>query len=125
MLSLFTLSRHVVFNHPGAPSTAYTQSFIDDTGLHPFLEGSAFPNAPTIRFRWASNFGAVRFACATTCRVACPPGGSNPSSTPARADGDFYSRASNESVTLLVAGYNYNGNWAISIGRTFICKSVS
>ena len=32
------------------------------------------------------------------------------------ADGDFYARASDGSVTLPAAGYDYGGNWAISTG---------
>ena len=33
---------------------------------------------------------------------------------------DLYVRASDESVTLLAAGYNYGVNWAISTGGTLI-----
>ena len=45
---------------------------------------------------------------AAACRVACPPDGSDQAFR--LADGDFYSRASGESVTLLAVGYNYGGN---------------
>jgi hypothetical protein len=41
---------------------------------------------------------------ATACRVACPPDGSDRTFRP--ANGDFYSRASDESVALFVVGYN-------------------
>ncbi len=36
----------------------------------------------------------------------------------ASANRDFYYRASSESITLLTAGYRYDGNWASSIGWT-------
>ena len=34
------------------------------------------------------------------------------------ADEDFYFRASDGSVSLPAAGYDYGGNWAISTGET-------
>ena len=34
------------------------------------------------------------------------------------ADGDFYSRAFDESVALVAVGYDYGGNWASSPGGT-------
>jgi len=35
------------------------------------------------------------------------------------ANGDFYFRASDELVTLSIAGYSYRGNWASSTGGTY------
>jgi len=45
---------------------------------------------------------------AAACRVACSPDGSDREFRP--ANGNFYSRASGESVALLVVGYNYGDN---------------
>ena len=55
---------------------------------------------------WFRGYTGSLFAAAY--RVACPPDGSDQAFRP--ADGDFYSRASGESVALLVVGYNYGGN---------------
>ena len=66
---------------PGSSTAAYTQ----------FLRRQRWPssrgkrlgtsNIPTIRFPWGGHFGALlRFTCVTTCRVVCPPGGSDPAS---------------------------------------------
>jgi hypothetical protein len=41
------------------------------------------------------------------------------------ADGDFYFRASDASVTLRITGYNYDGSWAASIGGTSTRKNSS
>jgi len=72
---------------------------------------------PTIRFRWGALFEAyVRFACATTCRVVCPPGGSDRANS---ANGNVYFRASDGLVTRSAAGYSYRGNWASSTDGTF------
>ena len=126
MLSLSALSRHVAFNDPGDSADCMHPVVRRRHRSSPLPEGLGTPNTPTIRFRWASHFGAVRFACAATYRVARPPGGSDPSSSePAQADGDFYFRASSESVTLLAAGYDYGGDWASSTGGTFTRKNVS
>jgi hypothetical protein len=35
------------------------------------------------------------------------------------ANRDFYFQASDELVTLLIAGYHYDSNWTISAGGTF------
>ena len=45
---------------------------------------------------------------ATACQVARPPC-TDPTGFP--AVGDFYFQASNGSVTLPVAGYDYNSDW--------------
>ena len=50
-------------------------------------------------------------------------GGSDRDSFP--ADGDVYTRASDELVTLFVAEYDYDGSWAASIGGTSTRKNSS
>ena len=67
------------------------------------------------RLRW--------FALATACRAVRLPGGSDQAICP--ADGGFYFRAFDGSVTLPAAGYDYGGNWAISTDRTLTCWSTS
>ena len=61
-------------------------------------------------FPMGDGFAATLVRCfAAACRVARPPlYGSDQEFPP--ANGDFYSRASGESVALLVVGYNYGGN---------------
>jgi hypothetical protein len=91
----------------GSPSAALAQSFADDIGLRQTTRGSALPKLPIIRFRWAEGFRGYRFAFATACRVACPPGGSDRGfPQPTRA---FTSELSNGSVTLPAVGYDYGG----------------
>jgi hypothetical protein len=51
-----------------------------------------------------TNFRRFTGSLATACRIACPPGGSDRAFHP--AIGGFYSRAFDESVALLVVGYN-------------------
>ena len=50
-------------------------------------------------------------------------GGSDRDAFP--ADGDVYTRASDELVTLFVAEYDYDGSWAASIGGTSTRKNSS
>jgi len=77
-----------------------------------------FRHPPPSDSRGGYHFAALlRFACATTCRVARPPCRSWPGFHPANED--FYSRASDGLVTRSAAGYNYGGNWASSTGGTF------
>ena len=67
------------------------------------------PKIPAIRFAQGVNFVAYTVhTFATACRVACPPC-TDP--TDFSAVGDFYYQASNGSVALPVAGYNYNSDW--------------
>ena len=100
---------------PGSPAAACTQFLRRRRWPSPRTDGLSTPDHPTIRFRWGSDFGASLVRIATTYRVACLPGGSDRASP---ADGDFYFRAFDESVTLPAAGYDYGGNWAISTGGT-------
>ena len=74
------------------------------------------PNYPAIRFTQGRLFGASWFAFAAACQVARPLCRSDQSSSGHR---DFYLQASDESVTLLAAGYNYDSLW------TFLSKGLS
>src|SRR5580658_6598742 len=72
----------------------------------------------TIRFPREGNFGALlRFACATTCRIASHPDGSDSVNTlPPMA---FTARLSSAQSPASNAGYNYGGNWTTSTGQDF------
>ena len=92
---------------PGSPSAAFAQFFAHGFGLRQESTDSALPLNPSS----ASDEGRIswlhRFALATACPLACPPGGSDRAFHPANRD--FYSRAFGELVTLLTVGYNYGG----------------
>ena len=90
--------------HDSAPSTS-----TGDCSLRPPEKGSALPTSPQAVSRGAQSFGASRFASTTTCRVARLPDGST---RVAPSHGDFYVRASDGSITLPAAGYDYGGGWA-------------
>ena len=70
--------------------------------------GSALPTLPQSVPRGRSISWLHRFASATACQVACPPVRIRPERP---AFGDFYFQAFNGSVSLPVAGYNYNSDW--------------
>ena len=100
---------------PGVPSSLTSGSSIIVNpelrcrhGLRRDLSGSALPSVPAIRFTRARDFGASWFAFATACQVARPP-------VRIRLDrpaiGGFYFQAFNGSVSLPVAGYDYNSDW--------------
>ena len=76
--------------------------------LHRMTTGSALPTLPQSVPRGRSISWLHRFAYATACQVARPP-------VRIRLDrpafGDFYFQAFNGSVSLPVAGYNYNSDW--------------
>jgi hypothetical protein len=93
-----------------------------DAGLHTTLT-VRHSRHPTIRSTWASNFGATSVRFAAACRLACLPSGSDRDTPP--ANGDVYTRASDESVTLPVAEYDYDGSWAASIGGTSTRRNSS
>jgi hypothetical protein len=69
-------------------------------------------NAPTIRFRWAFLFGALSVRSRYNLVICSPPGRITPRHD-CRASRDFYVRASDDSVSLLAAEYDYGVNWAI------------
>ena len=75
------------------------------------------PNVPSIRFTRAFAFrGFTGSHSATACQFARPP-------VRIRlyrpAFGDFYFQAFNGSVSLPVAGYDYNSGWTSSCWRDF------
>ena len=76
----------------------------------PCYERLGSPDYPAIRFTQGRLFGASWFAFAAACQVARPLCRSDRSSSGHR---DFYLQASNESVTLLAAGYNYDSYWTV------------
>jgi hypothetical protein len=83
-------------------------SFPDDIGLRREPRGSAPPKFPSS----VSDGGWFRGYTGSLLRYglsSCSPPlyGSDQEFPP--ANGDFYSRASGESVALLVVGYNYGG----------------
>src|SRR6516225_9705849 len=75
------------------------------------------PDLPAIRFTRGNHFVAYTVRTfATACQFARPPC-TDPTSFP--AVGDFYYQASNGSVALPVAGYNYNSDWTpLLVGLT-------
>src|SRR4249920_1681389 len=77
-------------------------------GLRRLTTGSALPTLPQSVPRGLPISWLHWFASATACQVARPP-------VRIRLDrpafGDFYFQAFNGSVSLSVAGYNYNNGW--------------
>ena len=70
--------------------------------------GSALPSFPQSVPRGGLISWIHWFASATACQLACPPVRIGPDHP---ALGDFYFQAFNGSVSLSVAGYNYNSGW--------------
>jgi hypothetical protein len=70
--------------------------------------GSALPTLPQSVQRGRSISWLHWFASATACQVARPPVRIR---LERPAFGDFYFQAFNGSVSLSVAGYNYNSDW--------------
>ena len=79
-------------------------------GPSPCYEWLGSPNCPAIRFTQGRLFGASWFAFAAACQVARPLCRSDRSSSGHRG---FYLQASDESVALLAAGYNYDSHWTV------------
>ena len=79
------------------------------------------PDTPAIRFTRAVDFVAslVRFRYSLP---DCSPPCTDQTGTP--ATGDFYFQAFNGSVSLPVAGYNYNSDWTPCMGL-FLSRSFS
>ena len=76
----------------------------------PCYERLGSPNYPAIRFTQGRLFGASWFAFAAACQVARPLCRSDQNASGHR---DFYLQASDESVTLLAAGYDYDSHWIV------------
>ena len=95
---------------PGS-STSISRNFDADIGLRRMTTGSALPALPTLPQsvpRGRSISWLHWFASATACQVARPPVRIR---LERPAFGDFYFQAFNGSVSLPVAGYNYNSDW--------------
>ena len=92
---------------PGSP-TSMSRNFDADIGLRRMTTGSALPSLPQSVPRGRSISWLHWFACATACQVARPPVRIR---LERPAFEDFYFQASNGSVALPVAGYNYNSDW--------------
>ena len=106
-LSLLIPSWHAVLSDPGEFDIDI-QIFDADIGLRRLTTGSALPTLPQSVSRGFRISWLHWFASATACQVARPP-------VRIRLDrpafGDFYFQAFNGSVSLSVAGYNYNSGW--------------
>src|SRR3989449_2251603 len=99
---------------PGSPPAACTQLL--DRQRWPSQSFKLFgtPSSPTIRSTWDFHFGATSVRSRYGLSSCSPLWRIRPEFPP--ADGDVYTRAFDESVTLLAAGYDYGGSWAASTG---------
>ena len=93
---------------PGSSSSSLS-SFSMSTRPSPRSERLGAPEYPAIRSRGARISRLHWFASATACQVARSPLTDQTGASP--ATGSFYFQASNGSVFLPVAGYNYNSDW--------------
>jgi hypothetical protein len=100
----------------GSPSAAFAQLLHRRRWPSQGFKLFGTPNAPTIRFKWDFLFAAQSVRLRYGLSSCLPPWRIRPELPP--ADGDVYLRAFDESVTLLVAEYNYGGSWAASTGGT-------
>jgi hypothetical protein len=94
------------------PGSSYIHKFQSrdvDIGLHRVLTGSALPTLPQIRFVRVVDF--VASVVRTLLRPASLLAPLHGSDRIAPAIGDVYFQASNGSVPLPVAGYNYSIDW--------------
>src|SRR5450755_2668213 len=92
---------------PGS-SASISRNFDADIGLRRMTTGSALPTLPQSVPRGRSISWLHWFASATACQIARPPVRIR---LERPAFGDFYIQAFNGSVSLSVAGYNYNSDW--------------
>ena len=92
---------------PGS-STSISRNFDANIGLRRMTTGSALPTLPQSVSRGRSISWLHWFASATACQVARPPVRIR---LERPAFGDFYFQAFNGSISLSVAGYNYNSDW--------------
>ncbi len=79
-------------------------------GLRHVMSSSALPTVLLSASSRADFSELHRFAFAAACQVARPLCRSDQNYSGQR---DFYFQASDESVTLLVAGYNYDSHWTV------------
>ena len=92
---------------PGSPTSIFPELRCRH-GLRRMTTGSALPKCPQSVPRGRLISWLHWFASAAACQAACPLQGSD---WDAPALGDFYFQAFDGSVTLSVAGYNYNSVW--------------
>jgi hypothetical protein len=108
---------------PGRSETGWFQSCGPDIGLRHVMSGSALPTILLSASRRADFSELHWFAFAAACQVARPLCRSDQNSSGHR---DFYFQASDESVTLLAAGYNYDSHWTVlSMGLSPIGVTTS
>jgi len=100
---------HAALSNPGKSDIDIVQNFDANIGLRRMTTGSALPTLPQSVPRGRSISWLHWFASATACQVACPPVRIRLGTSPATED--FYFQAFNVSVSLHVAGYNYNSDW--------------
>jgi hypothetical protein len=87
------------------------------------MSGSALPTILLSASRRADFSELHWFAFAAACQVARPLCRSDQNSSGHR---DFYFQASDESVTFLAAGYNYDSHWTVlSMGLSPIGMTTS
>ena len=101
---------------PGSLLKFRSQSSLQSSGLRPIPTGSALPIPSPSASGEESLSGLPWFAPlrpAPSLASLADQTGLSPSPR------DFYFRASDGSVALPVAGYNYGGVWALSTGGTF------
>ena len=93
---------------PGSPTSICSRLSMP-TWPSPFDHRLGTPNTPAIRFARAAHFVAslVRFRCGLP---GCLPPCTDRTGTP-QPSGTFTSRLSTGSVSLPVAGYDYNSDW--------------
>jgi hypothetical protein len=122
-LSLSFLPNMPPSTTPGRSETGWFQSCGPDLGLRHVMSGSALPTILLSASRRADYSELHWFAFAAACQVARPPCRSDQNSSGHR---DFYFQASDESVTLLAAGYNYDSHWTVlSMGLSPIGMTTS
>jgi hypothetical protein len=122
-LSLSFLPNMPPSTTPGRSVTGWFQSCGPDIGLRHVMSGSALPTILLSASRRADFSELHWFAFAAACQVARPLCRSDQNSSGHR---DFYFQASDESVTLLAAGYNYDSHWTVlSMGLSPIGLTTS
>jgi hypothetical protein len=119
-LLLHIPSWHAALSNPGKSDIDIFQNFDANIGLRRMTTGSALPTLPQSVPRGRSISWLHWFASATACQVACPPVRIRLGTSPATED--FYFQAFNVSVSLHVAGYNYNSDWTPCMGP-FLSRS--
>jgi hypothetical protein len=120
-LLLHIPSWHAALSNPGKSDIDIFQNFDANIGLRRMTTGSALPTLPQSVPRGRSISWLHWFVSATACQVASPPVRIRLGTSPATED--FYFQAFNVSVSLHVAGYNYNSDWTpcmgLSLSRSF------